>query len=66
MDRLLNPRELAAILGVQPGTIHSWLSRKVAVPPFVKIGGTIRWRESTVIAWIEAREKERKKRDFED
>jgi len=66
MERLLNPQQLADLLGVKPGTVYSWLSRKISIPPFVRIGGTVRWRQSTVIAWIEAKEKARKRRDFED
>jgi excisionase family DNA binding protein len=66
MDRLLTPSELATILAVKPGTIYSWLSRKVDVPPFVKIGGCLRWRESTVKAWVEAKEKARRHRNFEE
>ncbi len=65
MERMLNPSQLAEILGVKPGTIYSWLSRKVEVPPFVKVGSVTRWREKTVLSWIEAKEKERKRRNFE-
>ncbi len=65
MERLLNPRELAAILNVKPGTIYSWLSRGMDVPPFVKIGGSTRWRVRAVEQWIEAKERERKRRNFE-
>ncbi len=65
MERLLNPRELAAILNVKPGTIYSWLSRGVDVPPFVKIGGSMRWRVRAVEQWVEAKERERKRRNFE-
>ena len=66
MDRLLNPKELAEALNVKPGTVYSWLSRGVDLPPFVKISGTTRWQEKTVKAWIERREKEWKRRRFED
>jgi excisionase family DNA binding protein len=65
MDRLLNPRQLAEVLNVRPGTIYSWLSRGIDLPPSVKIGGSTRWREATVKEWIERKEKERKKRNFE-
>ena len=65
MERLLNPKQLADLLNVKQGTVHSWLSRGVDVPAYVRIGGSVRWRESTVIAWIEAKEKERKRRNFE-
>ena len=65
-DQLLNPKQLAEILNVRPGTLYSWLSRRVDLPPFIKIGSVTRWREKVVIQWIEAKEKERRKRNFED
>lgn len=65
MDSLLTPKELASILNVKSGTIYSWLSRGVDLPPFIKVSGSTRWREKTVQAWMEAQEKERKKRNFE-
>ncbi len=66
MERLLNPKELAEILNVKCGTIYSWLSRGVNMPPSVRIGGSTRWREEIVKKWIEQQEKERKKKIFED
>ncbi len=66
MEKLLNPRELAEILNVRCGTVYSWLSRGVDLPPFIKISGTTRWREKVVLEWVEAREKERRKKNFED
>ena len=65
MERLLTPKDLAEILNVKSGTIYSWLSRGVSLPQYVKIGGSTRWREKTVQKWIEAKEKERKKGNFE-
>jgi excisionase family DNA binding protein len=65
MEKLLNPQELAEFLGVRPGTIYSWLSRGVDIPPSIKVGSLTRWREKTVLSWIEAKEKERKRRNFE-
>ena len=63
---LLGPRDLAQILGVKLGTVYSWMSRKVPLPPCVKISGTTRWRESTVLKWIEARENKKRRKNFED
>lgn len=62
---LLGPRELAHILGVKPGTVFSWLSRGVDLPPHVKIEGTTRWRPEVVARWIETKEKERKRKNFD-
>ncbi len=66
MDRLLNPKELAEALNVKPGTVYSWLSRGVDLPPFIRIGSCTRWREAAVKAWIDAKEKERRRRNFID
>jgi len=66
LERLLNPTQLAEVLNVRPGTVYSWLSRGISLPPFIKIGGSTRWREKAVMEWITAREKERRRRRFED
>lgn len=64
MEKLLNPSQLAEILGIRPGTIYSWLSRGIPIP-HVKIAGTIRFREKAVEQWLLIKEKERKRRNFE-
>jgi excisionase family DNA binding protein len=64
VEKLLNPQQLAEVLNVKSGTVYSWLSRGVDFPPFVKIGGSIRFREKAVEAWLLAREKEKKRRNF--
>jgi excisionase family DNA binding protein len=66
MEKLLNPKQLADILNVKAGTVYSWLSRRVDLPPFVKIGGSTRWRIEAVKEWIETKERERKRKNFED
>ena len=66
MERLLRPKDLAQILNVKQGTVYSWLSRGVDLPPYLKIQGSTRWREKDVQIWIEAKIKERKRRNFED
>ena len=64
MEKLLNPSELADLLGVKPGTIYSWLSRGVDVP-HMKIAGTVRFREKAVMDWLLNKEREWKRRHFE-
>lgn len=64
MEKLLNPVELAEALRVRPGTVYSWISRKVDIP-HVKIAGTIRFREKAVMDWLMEKERERKRRNFE-
>jgi excisionase family DNA binding protein len=64
LEKLLNPSELAERLGVRRGTIYSWVSRGVDIP-HVKIAGTLRFRERAVENWLEEKERERKRRNFE-
>jgi excisionase family DNA binding protein len=66
MDRLLNPSELASLLNVKRGTVYSWLSRGVPLPPSIRIGGSTRWRPEVVATWMEKKEKEKRRRDFEE
>jgi len=66
MEKLLNPKELASILNVQPGTVYSWLSRGVDLPPSIKISGSTRWQERTVREWIDRREKTQRRKNFEE
>jgi predicted DNA-binding transcriptional regulator AlpA len=65
-EKLWTAKDLAAFLNVKPGTIFSWMSRKVDLPPSIKIEGTTRWRESVVRKWIEERENKKKRTNFED
>lgn len=64
MDKLLNPLQVAELLGVRPGTVYSWISRGVDIP-HVKIAGTVRFREKAVMDWLMQKERERKRRNFE-
>jgi excisionase family DNA binding protein len=64
VEKLLTPLQLAEIFNVRVGTIYSWKSRGVDIP-YVKIGGTIRFREKAVMDWLMERERERKRRKFE-
>jgi len=64
VEKLLNPSQLGEILGVRPGTIYSWLSRGIDIP-YVKIKGTVRFRETAVQEWLLKKEREKKKRNFE-
>ena len=65
MERLLNVKQLAEVLNTKPGTIYSWISRHVDMPPSIRIGGTTRWRLSTVEQWVAEKERAWKKRHFE-
>jgi len=64
LEKLLTPFQLAEVLGVRPGTVYSWVSRGVGLP-YVKIAGTVRFREKAVMDWLLKNEQERRKRNFE-
>jgi excisionase family DNA binding protein len=53
IEPLLTARELAELLGFSAATVVDW-SERGEVPSF-KIGGRLRFRESEVLAWLEAR-----------
>jgi excisionase family DNA binding protein len=52
-ERLLTAAELAEVLGFAAGTIVDWAERG-ELPAF-KLGGRLRFRESEVLDWLEAR-----------
>jgi predicted DNA-binding transcriptional regulator AlpA len=65
MERILNQAQLASLLNIKVGTLYSHLSRGIDLPPFFKVNSQTRWRESVVWKWIEQKEMERKRRNFE-
>ncbi len=65
MDDLLNSKQLAQKIGVRPSTIYSWVSRGVDIP-CIRIQGTLRFRESSVEAWLIEKESRKKRQNFED
>ncbi len=64
MEKLLTPSQLAEILGVRRGTVYSWLSRGLDIP-YVKIAGSVRFREKAIQEWLMKKEKGEKIRNFE-
>ncbi len=52
-EPLLKARELADLLGFSPATILDW-TEKGDLPAF-KVGGRLRFRESEVLDWLDAR-----------
>jgi len=63
---LWGPHRLAWFLDVKVGTVFSWVSRKVDLPPFVTIGRSTRWKPEDVIRWVDERKATKRKRDFEE
>lgn len=54
--RLLDVNDLAEQLHTSVATIYRKRSLNEPLPAAVKFGGSIRWRQETVDAWIEAQE----------
>ncbi len=55
---LLDTNDAAALLGVSPGTLSVWRSTGRYSLPFVKIGGKVKYKKSTLLAWIDSRTRE--------
>ncbi len=53
--RLINDREAAAILGVQPNTLknarHTGRLAGVEAPPYLKMGRTVRYDTGALLTW---------------
>ena len=54
MDRLLNPKEVAELLGVPLSMVYKMTREKTI--PFYKIGKYIRFQESVVDQWLQKKE----------
>jgi excisionase family DNA binding protein len=53
--KLLTPREVADILGIDPQTLNKWRCTKRYNLPYIRVGRLIRYREGDVQAFIAAR-----------
>ena len=53
IEPLLTARELAELLGLSPSTVLDWF--EAGRLPGFKLGRAVRFRESEVEAWLEAR-----------
>lgn len=52
MDALINIEGLAKKLGISEPTIYRRRSKGYSLPPAIRIGRALRWRESDVNAWL--------------
>lgn len=52
MEKLLNARELAALLGVSVFTIRKWVCARTI--PFTKMGAACRFNPDDVERWLKA------------
>lgn len=51
MDELLTASDVARTLGLSTGTLANWRSIGMG-PAFVKVGGRVRYRASSVNTWL--------------
>ncbi|MCB5286017.1 MAG: helix-turn-helix domain-containing protein [Candidatus Cloacimonetes bacterium] len=54
METLLTISELAEILRTTPRGIRLRRHRRQSLPPALRLGGKLLWRERDVTAWLEA------------
>ncbi len=62
VDRLMNDRQVAAILSLHNATVFR-LVREGRFPPPIKLGSSTRWRTSDVVAHIASLQPEAAKTD---
>jgi excisionase family DNA binding protein len=48
-DRLMDVEEAAALLGMKPGTLYSWASKRRV--PFRKVGAALRFHRGELLEW---------------
>jgi excisionase family DNA binding protein len=59
-DRLMDVNEAAALLGVKPGTLYSWASRRNV--PFRKVGASLRFHRGELLEWTKGQVQEPRRR----
>ncbi len=67
MNRYLTPRQVADWIQVKPTTIYQWVHRGLI--PFVKFGegkSTVRFKEEAIQKWLEEKEQNKRRRNFEE
>ena len=54
MDKLLNAKEVANLIGVKPSTIYQWTHQGFI--PHVKVGKLVRFNVDSVMKWLSEKE----------
>ena len=54
MENLLSSAEVAEMLGIKNKTLEQYRhhKRNELMPPYIKIGRTIRYEKAAVVAWL--------------
>lgn len=55
MDTLLTPDDVCRALRIKKSTLYSWTHRQLI--PYLKVGGTIRFKEDVIARWLKLRER---------
>lgn len=55
-DRLMDVAEAAALLGMKPGTLYSWASKKRV--PHRKVGAALRFHRGELLEWTKGQGQE--------
>ncbi|QLG89930.1 helix-turn-helix domain-containing protein [Chitinibacter bivalviorum] len=56
MDRLIDIKELSETISLAEQTIYNRFNKGGDLPPAIKLGRSLRWRESDVAAWIASKQ----------
>lgn len=54
-NNLLDEKQAAEVLTVEPGTLSVWRSTGRYKIPFVKVGRRVRYRRADLDAWLDSR-----------
>jgi excisionase family DNA binding protein len=54
-QNLLDEKQAAEILNIEPGTLSVWRSTGRYSIPFIKVGRRVRYRRADLDAWLESR-----------
>ena len=54
-NNLLDEKQAAEVLTVEPGTLSVWRSTGRYKIPFVKVGRRVRYRRADLETWLESR-----------
>lgn len=53
VTNLLTTTQAAEILAISPKTLLNWRYERQG-PPYIRLGGVIRYRETDLLAWVDA------------
>lgn len=59
MERLLTIQQLSELIQVKPSTIYKWVHYQYV--PFIKLGSSLRFKETKIEDWISKRERKGRK-----